>query len=115
MDIMQDSSVATESSLKREHEDADNSSIEHVGNDQKRLRTQVTNGFPTTPSSNGEPAIPGPIVWSNRRGGLCEALPYFNSYKGSLYTKDKVAFSFLIDSEIEQRDVFSAQVVITSL
>ncbi|KAK0655894.1 hypothetical protein B0T16DRAFT_292826, partial [Cercophora newfieldiana] len=61
------------------------------------------------------PVLPGPEVWSNKRGGLCESLPYYKAYKGSVYTKDCVARGIMVDAESEERDVFSAQVVIASI
>ena len=60
------------------------------------------------------PSYP-PEVWSNYRGGICEALPYFRAYKGSLYTHAYEALGFLIDREADIRDVFSGQIVISSM
>ncbi|KAK0633210.1 hypothetical protein B0T14DRAFT_418195, partial [Immersiella caudata] len=54
-------------------------------------------------------------VWSNKRGGLCEALDYYNAYKGSIYTSGRIVRGFLIDGESDPLDVFSAQVVIASV
>ncbi|KAK0729879.1 hypothetical protein B0H67DRAFT_651426 [Lasiosphaeris hirsuta] len=71
-----------------------------------------------TPPIDGNTAVirqPCPEVWSNTRGGLCEALPYYRAYKGSLYSKEVCAFGFLIDKEADPRDVFSAQVIICSV
>ncbi|KAL1836146.1 hypothetical protein VTJ49DRAFT_5532 [Mycothermus thermophilus] len=61
--------------------------------------------------------LPGgqPLVWAKGRGALCEALPYFKSFKSSLHSKDLVAQGFLIDSATEARDVFGAQVIISSV
>ncbi|KAM7209622.1 hypothetical protein V8F20_000025 [Naviculisporaceae sp. PSN 640] len=56
-----------------------------------------------------------PEVWATFRGGLCEALPYFRAYKGSLHTQDRTALGFLIDKEASARDVFSSQVIISSV
>ncbi|KAK4229938.1 hypothetical protein QBC38DRAFT_69141 [Podospora fimiseda] len=56
-----------------------------------------------------------PLVWSNQRGGLCEALPYYRAYKGSLHTSNKLAKGFLIDVEIDQGDFFGQQVIISSV
>lgn len=60
-------------------------------------------------------AISRPEVWSNTRGGLCESLPYYRAYKGSLHTANKVALGFLIDLEVDDGDVFDAQVIISSV
>ena len=56
-----------------------------------------------------------PLVWANGRGSLCEALPYFKAYKGSLHSANLVAQGFLVDHEVDPRDVFGAQVVICSV
>ncbi|KAK3694575.1 hypothetical protein B0T22DRAFT_496957 [Podospora appendiculata] len=56
-----------------------------------------------------------PEVWAKLRGGLCEALPYFRAYKGSLHSIDKVAAGFLINKEASVRDVFGSQVIISSV
>ncbi|KAL2269594.1 hypothetical protein VTJ83DRAFT_1778 [Remersonia thermophila] len=61
--------------------------------------------------------LPGrqPLVWAKGRGALCEALPYFRSFKSSVHSKDVVAQGFLIDSATEARDFFGAQVIISSV
>lgn len=56
-----------------------------------------------------------PLVWANGRGALCEALPYFKAYKGSLHSANVVAQGFLIDQEADDIDVFGAQVIISSV
>lgn len=56
-----------------------------------------------------------PEVWANLRGGLCEALPYFRAYKGSLQTQDRTAMGFLVDKEASVRDVFGSQIIISSV
>lgn len=54
-------------------------------------------------------------IWSNRRQGLCEALPWYKSYKGSLYTALKVPLGMLLDSLDRPQDVLQAQVIITTV
>ncbi|KAK3365209.1 hypothetical protein B0T24DRAFT_428302 [Lasiosphaeria ovina] len=61
-----------------------------------------------------EPFFP-PSVWSKWRGSLCEALPYFKAYKGSLHTNGLVATGFLMDKHADPRDVFEGQVIISSV
>ncbi|KAK4187259.1 hypothetical protein QBC35DRAFT_385243 [Podospora australis] len=56
-----------------------------------------------------------PLVWSAKRQGLCEAVPYYRSYKGSLYPIEKVAAGYLIDAETDPGDVFDAQIIISSV
>lgn len=56
-----------------------------------------------------------PQVWANGRGSLCEALPYFRSFKSSLYSANVVAKGFLIDQAADDRDMFGAQVIIASV
>ncbi|KAL2170853.1 hypothetical protein VTG60DRAFT_4340 [Thermothelomyces hinnuleus] len=65
--------------------------------------------------SNRSPAAGRPLVWANGRGSLCEALPYFRAFKGSLHSADLVCQGFLIDQEADQRDVFGSQVIISSV
>jgi hypothetical protein len=55
------------------------------------------------------------LVWASARGSLCEALPYFRAFKGSLHSANLVAQGFLIDHEVDQHDVFGAQVIISSV
>ena len=55
-----------------------------------------------------------PEVYSRYRTAICETLPYFSSFQGSLYSMDKVAKGFLIDKEFEMRDYLGSQVIITS-
>lgn len=64
---------------------------------------------------NKPPSIGQPLVWAKMRGGLCEALPYFKAYKGSLHSAKVVAQGFLIDQEVDQLDVFGSQVIISSV
>lgn len=66
-------------------------------------------------AENNFPGKGKPEVWATLRGGLCEALPYFRAYKGSLHTQDRTAMGFLIDKEASARDVFSSQVIISSV
>jgi hypothetical protein len=56
-----------------------------------------------------------PELWAKTRRGLCETLPYFRSWQGALYSKNLVVFGYLIDAEVEPRDYFDSQVVITSV
>ncbi|KAK4137082.1 hypothetical protein BT67DRAFT_448305 [Trichocladium antarcticum] len=56
-----------------------------------------------------------PLVWAKGRGALCEALPYFHAFQSSLYSSGLNALGFLIDQETDQRDVFSEQVIISSI
>lgn len=65
--------------------------------------------------STRPPPLGLPRVWSEARGALCEALPYFKAYQGSLYSKGKVANGFLIDKEVDHGDVFASQVIISSV
>lgn len=64
---------------------------------------------------NGSPPAGKPLVWANGRGSLCEALPYFRSFKSSLHSASLIAQGFLIDQEADKLDVFGAQVIISSV
>jgi hypothetical protein len=70
---------------------------------------------PTAELVDRPQSVAEPQVWANGRGSLCEALPYFRAFKGSLHSAAVVAQGFLIDQEVDHGDVFSAQVVISSV
>ncbi len=61
------------------------------------------------------PSASKPLVWANARGSLCEALPYFKSYQGSLHSANVVAQGFLVDQEADEGDMFGAQVIISTV
>lgn len=87
--------------------------------DQATKRARVTARTSTRqavqgPAQRSQPAGK-PQVWANGRGSLCEALPYFRAFKGSLHSTNVVAKGFLIDQEVEYGDVFGAQVIISSV
>lgn len=69
---------------------------------------------PRVPVARPAPRGPPPIH-SRFRGGLCEALPYYKSYKSSLYNIGLLAKGFLIDLEVEKGDVFHQSVVISAV
>ncbi|KAI0138031.1 hypothetical protein F4776DRAFT_72636 [Hypoxylon sp. NC0597] len=56
-----------------------------------------------------------PPVWAEVRGALANALPYYKSHQGSLYTKNCIAQGMLVDAEVGSRDRFDSQVIITSV
>ena len=56
-----------------------------------------------------------PEVWSNNRAALCNALDYFQSHQGGTYSRDGMAIGLLIDSKVGDGDLFSSQVVITTM
>ncbi|KAI0119492.1 hypothetical protein F4814DRAFT_458716 [Daldinia grandis] len=56
-----------------------------------------------------------PLAWANKRAALNDALPYFKSHQGSVYTADLMPKGMLIDGVVGIRDHFSSQVVITSI
>jgi hypothetical protein len=59
--------------------------------------------------------IDSPAVWAKRRHALCETLPYFAAYNGSLYSNNKIAKGFLIDKEARTRDHLGGRVIVTTL
>lgn len=61
------------------------------------------------------PPVGQPLVWAKTRGGLCEALPYFRAFKGSLHSSEVLAEGFLVDQEVDKLDFFGSQVIITSV
>lgn len=56
-----------------------------------------------------------PPVWSDKRQALCDALPYFKSHQGSLYSSRLVAKGILVDSEASIRDTMTSDVIIYAL
>ncbi|RYP07948.1 hypothetical protein DL765_008969 [Monosporascus sp. GIB2] len=64
----------------------------------------------------GKPEPSGaPEVWAESRAALCNALDYFRSHQSSLHSQDGVAVGMLIDSKVGEHDMFSSQVIITSI
>ena len=64
----------------------------------------------------GKPEPHGqPEVWADKRQQLCETLRYFNAYQSGAYTNDGIAYGHLIDAEVDPRDKFDEQIVITSV
>lgn len=62
-----------------------------------------------------EAPLAEPKIWAKRRQGLCDALPYFKSHQGSLYTTNRVPHGLLIAKEARARDHFDGQVIITTV
>ncbi|RYP75102.1 hypothetical protein DL771_002563 [Monosporascus sp. 5C6A] len=64
----------------------------------------------------GKPEPSGaPEVWAESRAALCNALDYFRSHQSSLHSQDGVAVGMMIDSKVGEHDMFSSQVIITSI
>ncbi|KAI0379089.1 hypothetical protein F5Y04DRAFT_283175 [Hypomontagnella monticulosa] len=90
-----------------------------TSNDEKPIITTPLNIYNKhlawkKPEPHGEPP-----VWSERRGALADALPYFKAHEGGLYTKKwpngkRDLYGVLIDKMVGVRDHFSSQVIITS-
>lgn len=45
-----------------------------------------------------------PLVWATNRQSLCDALPYFKSHQGGVYTKNRLPQGILIARNGEVRD-----------
>jgi hypothetical protein len=61
----------------------------------------------------GKPMPHGqPPVWSDKRQGLCEALPYYRAYQSGAYTHGGRVLGFMCDGEVGDRDVFGDQIMI---
>ena len=56
-----------------------------------------------------------PCIWADKRQQLCETLPYYRAYEGSAYTNLGTVYGVLIDKEVEARDRFDDEVIITSV
>ena len=53
-----------------------------------------------------------PLVWSESRRELCEALPYYRSYKAGGYISEGIAHAFMFDKEAHPRDYIDSSVII---
>lgn len=53
-----------------------------------------------------------PPVWSDRRQGLCETLPYYRAYQSGAYMSDGLVYGFLCDKEVGPTDRFTDEVMI---
>ena len=53
-----------------------------------------------------------PLVWSESRRELCEALPYYKAYKGGGYTLEGIAHCFMFDNVAHARDYIDSNVII---
>ncbi|TAQ86624.1 hypothetical protein B7494_g5055 [Chlorociboria aeruginascens] len=54
-----------------------------------------------------------PPIWSDKRQGLCETLPWYRAYQSGAYQHDGIAMGFLCDKEVGPRDRFDEQIIIT--
>jgi hypothetical protein len=97
---------------------ADNSDTRHGLKEQDtadgpiRLRRPVNDRYL---SLHKDKPLGTPEIWAMRRQALCDALPYFKSHQGSLYTVDLVPFGLLISGQARDRDMFDGQVIITTM
>lgn len=103
-------------------EDAQKNTMVEIIGSMAVVKSGATTGVGSAPSlkvdevnSKRPSPIGKPLVWANGRGALCEALPYFRSFQGSLYSMGVEMKGLLIDSEVDRNDFFGAQVVITSM
>ena len=56
-----------------------------------------------------------PEVWADKRQQLCETLPYYVAYQSGAYTTSGIVMGQLIDMEVDRRDKFDEQIIITSV
>lgn len=64
----------------------------------------------------GKPEAHGkPPAWSPKRAALNDAVSYYKSHQGSVYSRSKTALGLLIDESVEIRDYFSSEVIITTM
>ncbi|KAF3065221.1 hypothetical protein GL218_02397 [Daldinia childiae] len=56
-----------------------------------------------------------PLAWADKRAAFNDALPYFKSHQGSVYSAGLMPKGMLIDGIVGMRDHFSSQVIITSI
>lgn len=67
-------------------------------------------GHANKPEPHGQP-----LAWAEKRAALNDALPYFKSHQGSVYTAGLMPKGMLIDGIVGTRDHFSSEVIITSM
>ncbi|KAI2781474.1 hypothetical protein F4815DRAFT_492668 [Daldinia loculata] len=67
-------------------------------------------GHANKPEPHGQP-----LAWAEKRAALNDALPYFKSHQGSVYTAGLMPKGMLIDGIVGTRDHFSSEVIITSI
>ncbi|KAI1654716.1 hypothetical protein F4813DRAFT_398851 [Daldinia decipiens] len=56
-----------------------------------------------------------PLAWADKRAALNDALPYFKSHQGGVYSAGLMPKGMLIDGIVGTRDHFSSQVIVTSI
>jgi hypothetical protein len=54
-----------------------------------------------------------PPVWSDKRQGLCETLPYYKAYQSGAYITDGIVRALMCDKEVGPRDKFDEEIIIT--
>lgn len=87
--------------------------LKHAGADLDQAGEDISSKRTCTDLASRD--ISGPIVWATRRAALCESLPYYKSYKGSLYTNDKIPRGLYISDQARSNDKLTAEVIITTL
>ena len=84
--------------------------------DKKKPRSKPQAKTDPTELHDSKPEPSGmPQVWAEKRSALCNALPYFRSHQSSLYSHNGVAVGMLIDAKVGDHDIFSSQVIITTM
>ena len=81
-----------------------------AGNRRVTVAAYHANNQLNKPEPHGDPE-----VWADKRQQLCETLRYFNAYQSGAYTNNGIAYGHLIDAEVDARDKFDEQIVITSV
>ncbi|GAW15612.1 hypothetical protein ANO14919_050280 [Xylariales sp. No.14919] len=89
----------------------------------KTVKSSVVADGDNTPESAGATlstrtlALPAgtPPLSSNFRGALCDAVSYYKSHQGGIYSTGLVANGMLLNGKTTQRDVLQSQVIITTV
>lgn len=82
----------------------------------KRRTASARKKVHTSDDRNVQQNLPAPYgpppVWSDRRQGLCETLPYYRAYQSGAYMNDGLVYGFLCDKEVGPTDRFTDEVMI---
>lgn len=75
---------------------------------------QTISASRTIPSSDGKPdPIGSPVVWSDRRQGLCETLPWFKANQGGVQRNGGYVYGQLVSTGNGLNDHLDEEIIIT--
>jgi hypothetical protein len=85
---------------------------EEPGEPVVRAVTKPTKGYYGS-KQEGKPKPYGMApIWAEKRQQLCQVLKWFKAYQSGAYTNGGIAYGFLCDKEVGDRDYFGDQIMI---